>query len=149
MMKTKSEKLTILEATLPVWVAVANSVLEREYGQEHEIRSGTKHFRGGAKIYLRRIIRGEKVEVVGRHRVSNRWITLVMDQKYLVNARAELLYNVGVLARLFEHEGHRISFTDSDESKQIAQELADFVGSKSQEFVSTRTSNHTESEEAN
>ena len=34
-----------------IWCLVGNAVEEREYGVNKEWKSGTKHFRAGAKLY--------------------------------------------------------------------------------------------------
>lgn len=119
----KSEQIDF-DAVVPVWVAVANVVLEREFGEEHEIRNGTKHFRGGTKVYLRCRANSENIEVVGRHRVSGRWITVIMRPQHLANGRAELLYSTAVLARLADYNWRFTSFDGSDQARKTAEDLA-------------------------
>jgi len=83
------------------WCAVANVVMEREYGPGGvEKRSGTKHFPAGSKVYILRHfggMGGERVTVVGRHRGSHRYVTMTISSKWLANWRTELVYSPHVI----------------------------------------------------
>src|SRR5262245_28275215 len=87
----------------PVWCMVGNIVEERPYGPGgQERRSGTKHFRAGAKIYCFPPLWGDgyrKIKVVGHHRMSNKLVTMVIDSKWIINRRAELVYSPSVIRR--------------------------------------------------
>lgn len=78
----------------PIWAVVANVVFEREFGEEHEPRSGTKHLRPGAKVHIVRVRAWEnRAEVVGRQRKSGRIITIWTRLSFLANPRVELVYH--------------------------------------------------------
>ncbi len=81
----------------PVWCAVANIVMEREYGPHGSLkRSGTKHFPPGAKVYALSFFwgdAGERVTVLGRHRGSHRYVTMVVSTDCLANWRTEQVYS--------------------------------------------------------
>lgn len=95
-------------ATGPVWCVVANVLNERLCGPgKVEVRRGTKHFAPGAKVYVFDFYwgtGGEKVTVVGRHRKSGRYITLIMPAAYLANWRAELVYSPHVIEKVLTGE---------------------------------------------
>lgn len=88
----------------PVWCVVANVREETPVGEgDREKQRGSKHFEPGAKVYCFRPLWGdgyENVKVVGRHRGSHRYVTMVIDSKYLINWRAELVYSPHVIGEM-------------------------------------------------
>ena len=83
----------------PFWAVATNIVQEHEFGENHEIRSGTKHFRPGAKVYVvLRNARG-RVEVVGHSRGS-RIIKIWTRREYLKNLSVELVYSATFVRHL-------------------------------------------------
>jgi hypothetical protein len=88
----------------PVWCVVANVVTERPYGPGGaEKRPGTKHFRPRAKVYCFPALWGDgydQIKVVGRHRGSNRYVTMIIKSAWLENWRAKLVYSPDVIRRL-------------------------------------------------
>ena len=100
-----------LEPVEPVWCIAANIVRERPYGPGgKETRRGTKHFLPGAKVYIVDFFwgsGGESVTVVGHHRKSHRYITIVIRSQWLVNWRAELVYSPHVIKEVLAHEAYR------------------------------------------
>jgi hypothetical protein len=81
----------------PIWCVAANVLINRPTGPGGaEIRHGTKHFAPGAKVYAINY-HWDRVEVVGRHRKSKRFCTMILDPKYLSNWRAELVYSPHVI----------------------------------------------------
>lgn len=81
----------------PVWCLVANIVEERRYGLNgSEAKRGTKHFAPGAKIYCFPVRWGdgyEKIDVIGRHRGSHRFVRMVISSQWLTNWKAQLVYS--------------------------------------------------------
>ena len=79
---------------------VGNIVDEHEYGENHEIRRGTKQFGPGAKVYLAPAQWGdgyEKVYVIGQPRHSRKLIQVVMSCSKITNFRAQKVYSPAVL----------------------------------------------------
>ena len=76
----------------PVWAVAANIVKEHEFGEDQEIRRGTKHFRAGAKVYIIIQDLGDRVEVVGHSR-GGRIIKIWTRRSFLENLRVELVYS--------------------------------------------------------
>jgi hypothetical protein len=110
-------------ALSPVWCVVGNIVAERPYGPGGaEVRAGTAHFAPGAKVYCFPPLWGdgyENIRVVGRHRGSHRWVTMIVRSAWITSWRAKLVYSPSVLDRLS-------GFWDETEaSKERAQAIAD------------------------
>lgn len=89
---------------VPVWCLVANVVEERTCGPDGtETWHGTKHFAPGAKIYCFPAQWGdgyEQIRVVGRHRGSRRFVTMIVKSRWLTNWRVQLVYSPAVIERL-------------------------------------------------
>src|SRR5262245_38326795 len=119
----------------PVWCMVGNIVEDRPYGPGGlERRSGTKHFRAGAKVYCFPPLWGDgyrKIKVIGHHRKSNKLVTMVIDSKWIVNRRAELVYSPAIIRRF---EGR---WDGADRSRSLAERLAGSGG----DFQSDRNTN--------
>jgi hypothetical protein len=108
----------------PVWCVVANIVPERPYGPGGaEKRRGTKHFRPGAKVYCFPALWGdgyEQIKVVGRHRRSNRYVTMVIKSAWLENWRVKLVYSPDIIRRL---DG---KWNATEESRLVAEAIAQY-----------------------
>ncbi|MEH2237594.1 ankyrin repeat domain-containing protein [Nostoc sp.] len=77
------------------WYLVANVISEQPFGENHEIRYGTKHFSPNTKVYCSAPTWGdgyEKIVVAGRHRGSSRLVKMVIHEKRLTNWRARYVY---------------------------------------------------------
>ena len=86
----------------PVWCVVAN-VRPEAWGDGSS--PGTKHFRAGALIWVVNGYWGmnDRVNVIGRHRVSARWIAVVEETARLTNFRVKPAFHPRLRRRL---EGH-------------------------------------------
>lgn len=86
------------------WCLVGNIIAERPYGPGgHEKRSGTKHFSPDTKVYCLPVRWGdgyERITVIGRHRGSKRFVTMVVQSKWITNWRAKEVYQPEVLRRI-------------------------------------------------
>jgi hypothetical protein len=94
-------------ADLPeLWAAVANvrKACRTGPGGEEE-RNGTKHFRGGAKVYVIDAFWGNchTVTVIGQHRKSRKWMCLHMPAEHLEDFRPKLVYSPTVQTMMREH----------------------------------------------
>ena len=86
--------------TVSTWLITANVVVERPYGPGgKETRHGTKHFRGGAKVYIIGGYggMGETLTVIGHHRSSGRYVKLDMLGRHLENFRMTICYSPKVI----------------------------------------------------
>ena len=90
-------------AAVPVveslWCATANIKKEIAFGEEHIIKKGTKHFRGGAKVHIASAYEGmcNNATVIGHHRSNGRYIRIDIPVKHLENFRLELVYSPKVI----------------------------------------------------
>lgn len=85
------------------WCLVGNIVESHEYGEDHEIKIGTKQFMPGAKIYLAPVQWGdgyENVIVIGKPRHRRGMIEIVMRRKYITNYRLQKVFQPAVLERI-------------------------------------------------
>jgi len=125
---------TSQRALEPVWCVAANIVQERlaagPFGLEK--RRGTKHFVGGAKVYVAGFYwgtGGENVVVIGRHRGSPIYITLAMPARMLTNWRAVLVYKPLILNKIEECKrdsgGYWADWDGSGESRNRAKEIVE------------------------
>ena len=104
------------------WGLVGNIKQEREYGEEHEIRKGTKRFSGGAKVYIAPVQwgdGGENVVVIGvpRYRKSN--IEIITRSKYIENYRMKKVYKPEVINLMCASKHHWWNDTDHDRREII------------------------------
>jgi len=108
----------------PIWCVVANVRWKTavEAGQQKS-RTGTKHFAPGAKVYCFPTLWGdgyEQIKVIGRHRGSHRYVTMIIGAKYLTKWRAELVHSPHVIYKM---KGH---WDGTEQSKSRAQDLVQF-----------------------
>ena len=104
------------------WCLVGNIVEEHEFGEDKEIKPGTKHFVGGAKVCLAPAQWGdgyEKIVVIGVARKSRKYIEVVMQEKYIENFRMQKIYKPAIVRRMINSEYTWWSDSDDDRSKII------------------------------
>lgn len=85
------------------WCLVGNIVEERKYGENHELRYGTKQFRPNAKVFINLVYGGmghEDILVIGIPRHSYRYIEIVIKRKYVKNIRLQKVFKPSVLERM-------------------------------------------------
>lgn len=85
------------------WCLVGNIVQQHEYGEEHEIRYGTKQFSPNSKVYLAPVQWGdgyENVVVIGLPRHGLKVVEIVMKSKYIENYRMKKVYKPAILKRI-------------------------------------------------
>jgi hypothetical protein len=94
-----------MESADSIWAVIANVKTESLFGESHEIRNGTKHFKGGSKVYIIDAFWGmiETVVVIGRHRKSLRYVSLKMDARHLENFRLTTVYSPKVIELTATH----------------------------------------------
>ena len=114
-----------------VWCLVGNIIQEHEYGEEKEIRKGSKHFRPGAKVYpIKTFCPGdginERITVIGIPRKEKKHIKVIMYTRHIENWRVRKVYHPYIIMLLREHFPH----LDQSYSKR---ELEKFAHYKNQE----------------
>ena len=87
--------------------AIGNIVAERPYGHGgEETRTGTKHFRPGAKVYIIDWFpgMGYDVVVIAHHRKSNRPTKAIIRAKHIENLRVKNCYSLAAVRLIKEHQ---------------------------------------------
>ena len=110
------------------WCLVGNIVQEREYGENHESKHGTKHFSPGTKVYCAPghwADDGENIIVIGKHRGSPKYIKLVMRRKYIENFRCQKVFKPVVL-KLMEQDNYGF-WDNSDNSRDWILKIAEGI----------------------
>ena len=113
----------------PIWCLAANLNDERLHGEGGaEVRHGTKHFAPGAKVYFYPPLWGDgysKMQMIGRHRVTHRFVIMVIESRWLIRWRAERVYSPRIIREME-------SFWDEkEESKKWAEEWTEFCNARS------------------
>jgi hypothetical protein len=72
----------------------------------------------------------EKIKVIGRHRGSKRFATMVMPSKWLTNWRVKMVYSPHIVSQM---KGH---WDDSGESKAKAEVLVNSLKERERKKVS-------------
>ena len=114
------------------WCLVGNIVEKRAYGDGgQETRSGTKNFSPGTKVYCLHGQWGdgyEKIIVIGRHRGSKKFITVVVRSEWITNWRAKVVYNPEVLRRIRQatSESYKRNWGSKEEIERCIQTIEKF-----------------------
>ena len=109
----------------PLWCATANVKKDILFGEEHTLRKGTKHFRGGAKVYIADAYWGmcDSVTVIGHHRSSGRYVKIDMHVKHLENFRLQLVYSPKVIELINKNIADK-GYAEFDEyTKEYAEKI--------------------------
>jgi hypothetical protein len=93
---------------------------ERPHGPGgQERRSGTIHLAPGAKVYCFPPLWGDSnIKVVGRHRGSHRYVTMVIRSAWIRNWRSELVYSPTLIDLLSE------SWNGTEDSRKLVEGIA-------------------------
>ncbi|MCR4648837.1 MAG: hypothetical protein K5776_07140 [Lachnospiraceae bacterium] len=104
------------------WSLVGNIVDEDEFGEEHEIKKGTKQFSSGSKVCLAPGQWGdgyERVIVIGVARGSRKYIEVIMQSKYIENFRMQKIYKPAIMKRMINSEHYWWSDSEDDRKEII------------------------------
>ena len=88
---------------------VGNIVDKHEYGENHEIRYGTRKFRGGTRVVLTPLCWGdgyEQVNVIGLSRYSRKYKKSVIRRDLITNYRVKKIYSPTILKIMEEAENN-------------------------------------------
>ncbi|MBB1287420.1 hypothetical protein HRH25_23805 [Flavisolibacter sp. BT320] len=109
-----------------VWSIVGNVVDQHYYGENKELKRGTKHFSPNTKVYCFPPMWGdayENIKVIGRHRKSKRFIILIMPSAFITNWRLEKVYSPYIVREMYSQKG----WTDMDEDRDTIQEMLSWL----------------------
>lgn len=118
-----------MEGSDPTKMVRARVVGTRSYGQERQVRKGTKHFRANAKVFVIDAHWGtcDSVTVIGHHRSGGRYAKLDMPIKHLEDIRMEVVYSPTVLKLLKEHFEGRDAYCE-DYAAELLRALRQWKG---------------------
>ena len=104
------------------WCLVGNIVQEHEFGEEREIKYGTKQFSRGTKVFLAPAQWGdgyENIVVIGLPRYGNRYIEVITRSDYIENYRMQKVYKPAVLKRMCSSQYRWWGDTEKDRKEII------------------------------
>ena len=108
------------------WCLVGNIVQSHTYGEEHEIRYGSKQFAPGAKVYIAPANWDdgyENVIVIGCPRRCRHYIEIIMRSDLIENVRLKKVYAPFLLKMM--DESQYTWWGDKDEDRECIESLAD------------------------
>ena len=111
-----------------IWCLVGNIKESHEYGEEHEIRQGSKHFSGGTKIYCFPSHWGdgyENIHVMGKPRKSRNLIMIVLKRELIENFRLKQIYDKRVIEEMYCGGWH--GWDNTEESKQNIEQMVSWL----------------------
>jgi hypothetical protein len=101
-MDTEEVPVNPIEASQ--WCLVGNIIEPSSDDRDRQATpDGTKHFSGGTKVYCLPAQWGDgynKIKVIGRHRGSKQFVTMIVSADRVANWRAKVVYDPEVLRRL-------------------------------------------------
>ncbi len=104
------------------WCLVGNIVETHEYGEDHEMKTGSKHFAPGAKVFMAPVRWGdgyERISVIGKPRKKQNYVEVIMRSELIENLRMQRVYKPAVLRRMDRSECHWWGNTDQDRDEII------------------------------
>lgn len=87
------------------YLLVGNIIDKHLYGEKHEIKSGTKHFRPGAKVFLFPEYGGMghmHIPIIGLPRKSRKKIEIVIRSNMIKNVRVKKTYDPKLIQKINE-----------------------------------------------
>lgn len=116
------------------WCLVGNIVEEHEFGEDHVIKYGTKHFRPGAKVFINLVYGGmgyEKILVIGVPRHTKKYIEVVIWRKYVCNFRVQKVYKPAVLKMMKYSEWDW--WGNTEETRETIEKCAEWMNAEAAE----------------
>jgi len=105
-----------------LWCIVGNIVGNHFFGEQKEIKSGTKHFRPGAKVYCIPEFGGmghETIRVIGKPRGSKGMINVIIPTKRIKNFRLQKVYSDSLFEKLSGLPPYRVENSYRQSKKEL------------------------------
>ena len=118
------------------WCIVGNIIDKHYWGEEKIIKSGTKHFRPGAKVYCMPEFGGiahETIRVLGKPRKKNRMINVIINTKMIKNFRVQKVYNQEIQSKIGSHSFYWGNRNSRNELKNL-NEMIGYLESYTEEI---------------
>lgn len=108
-----------------IWCLVGNLLNEGLYNNRgfELLFNGTKQFKPGAKLFSSPFVWGdgyERIRVIGRAKDTNKFISIIIESKFITNWRKQKVYIPFVLRR---NSQERDQWDSSVESSRIIDEM--------------------------
>lgn len=119
-----------------LWCIVGNIVDDHFYGEQKEVKSGTKHFRPGAKVYCIPEFGGmahETIRVIGKPRGSIRMINVIIPTKRIKNFRLQKVYSDSLFEKISEQTPYRVNNSYRLSKKELV-DILDIVKTYTEEI---------------
>lgn len=116
------------------WCLVGNIVEKHEFGEEHELKYGTKHFRPGAKVFINPVYGGmghKHILVIGVPRHMKNYIEVVIRRKFVCDFRVQKVYKPAVLKLINASEWDWRD--NSDETRETLEKCAEWMNAEAAE----------------
>ena len=116
---------------------VGNIVEKRYFGENKEIRQGTKHFRGGAKVYIFPEFGGcghEDIRVIGLPRKRNKTISIIIPTILITNVRVKKIYQPNLKIEIAENFYYSRWKEKGDNEINLIIEFAETINQYNKEF---------------
>ena len=107
-----------------IYCLVGNIMDLREYGQNHELRTGIKNFAAGTKVYISLSYwgdGGEQVPILGKPRHKKGFVECIIRSEYIGNYRVEKIYSPLLINRMKKSEFDWWIGWSKEEIEQIAE----------------------------
>lgn len=121
-LRLKADRRTIPGQPGFIWCLVGNIADIQRTGEDGKIRTGTKHFSPGTKVFCFPAQWGdgyESIRVIGLHRRSRRRICIIINSKGVTNWRLQKVYNPQIIEMMRSKRG----WTDSDDHRETILEM--------------------------
>lgn len=108
------------------WCLVGNIVDNRIYGENHEIKNGTKNFSAGTKVYIAPNQwgdGGEQIVVLGKPKNKKGFIECVIRSDYIYNYRLKKIYSPLLIKRM--NDSKHSWWGNDEEWKKCIEKIAE------------------------
>ena len=115
---------------------VGNIVDKHYFGVNKEIRNGTKHFRGGAKVYIFPRFPGmghERIQVIGLPRKSYKKIDVIIPTELITNVRVKKIFHPDLKKKIEENSYYSWWKEEEENGINSIMEFAAFINRYSEE----------------
>ena len=115
---------------------VGNIVEKHYFGQNKEIRYGSKHFRGGAKVYIFPMFGGcghDNIRVIGLPRKRYNTIDVIIPTKLITNVRVKKIFQPDLKEKIAENFYYTRRKEEGNNELNSLMEFAEFVNNYNKE----------------
>jgi hypothetical protein len=118
------------------WCIVGNIIDEHFWGENKEIRKGSKQFRPGAKVYCMPEFGGmahESMRVLGKPRKQKRLINIVIRTQLIKNFRVQKVYNPKIQTEIGSHSFYWNNRRSKTELKDL-EKMTKYLNTQTEEM---------------